>query len=189
MRHRNEPTPPPEDEGPSKTRVKQAMHELQQLGAALMELPDTQLDDIEMAERLRDALHELRRMHAHGARKRQIQYVGKLLRDVDVEPFRRALEAQRSGHAREAAAVREIDAWRERLLAGDDGLANWLKARPESDTPQFRALIARARRERAALQARDARFGGETRNGPAFRELFQILRAELQRATGDVSDA
>ena len=181
MRHRSEP-PAVEDDGPSKTQVKKAMHELQNLGAALMELPDAQLDAIEMSERLRDALQELRRMHAHGARKRQVQYVGKLLRDADLEPFRHALEAQRSGHAREAAAVREIDAWRERLLAGDDGLAAWLQARPECDTPQLRALIAKARRERATLQARDARLGGETRHGPAYRELFQVLRTALQRA-------
>src|SRR5258707_1060927 len=124
MRRYEEPGPT-EDEGPSKTRIKQSLHDLQDLGAALMELPEAQLDAIEMEERLRDALHELRRMSAHGARKRQTQYVGKLLRDIDLAPFHQALAARRAGKATDARAHKEVERWRERLLTEEDGLSAW----------------------------------------------------------------
>ena len=161
---------PTEDEGPSKTQVKQSLHDLQDLGAALMELPEAQLDCIEMEERLRDALHELRRMSAHSARKRQTQYVGKLLRDIDLEPFHRALAARRAGKAKDARAHKEVERWRERLLTEPDGLTAWAAACPAGDTPQFRALVRRARHEWAT---------STTKNGRAYRELFQNLRSLL----------
>jgi ribosome-associated protein len=77
-------------DGPSKTQLKNAMLELQDLGVTLLELPEEQIDLlIDEVGPLREAMRDLRRITAHGARKRQASYVGKLLRDVDVEPLRR----------------------------------------------------------------------------------------------------
>jgi len=76
---------------PSKTRLKHEAHELQALGAALTELPPERLDALELAEPLRDALLEWRRTRSHEGRRRQLQYIGKLMRNVDVEPLRAAV--------------------------------------------------------------------------------------------------
>lgn len=173
-------TPDPEIEIPSKTQIKQAMHELQELGAALMELPEAKLNRIEMDDNLREALQELRRLTSFAARKRQVQYVGKLLRSADTEPLRRALEDQRQGHARTVRALQEIERWRERLLAGEKGLADWVAAFPATDTPEFRALLARAQAEYGAHRAGDRVPGAATGKGKYYRELFQQIRVVLQ---------
>lgn len=88
--------PEPDPNNPSKSQVKRDYLELQDFGLKLMVLSQARLDAIEMDERLREALTELRRMSSPPARRRQSQYVGKLLRDVDLEPFRLALAAVRS---------------------------------------------------------------------------------------------
>lgn len=184
MRHLPDPPAGRGDDKPSKSAVKRAMHELQDLGEALLELPDEQLDVLEMEERLRDALHELRRISAHSARKRQVQYVGKLLRGVDLEPFQRALAAWRGGRARDAAALRDVERWRDRLLAGDEGLQAWVAQHPASDTPAFRALVRDARRARApGLSPNSAR-----PNSGAFRELFRSINAALEERTAKIQD-
>jgi ribosome-associated protein len=166
--------------GPSKTRVKKDMHELQDLGAAMLELPQAQLDDMEMDDQLRQALRELRRTTAHGARHRQVQYVGKLLRGVDTQAFRDAIEARRAGKALDALAQREMERWRERLLADDEQLTVWIKAYPASDAQEFRTLIRNARREVAAsLAATPGSSAGQTK-GRAYRKLFQNIRELMQ---------
>lgn len=180
MRRRMQDTPDPEIEIPSKTQIKNAMHELQELGAALMDLPEAKLNRIEMDDNLREALEELRRLSSFAARKRQVQYVGKLLRSADTEPLRRALDDQRQGHARTVRALQEIERWRDRMLAGDKGLEDWVAAYPAADTPEFRALLARARDEYGAHQAGDRIPGAATGKGKNYRELFQQIRAVLQ---------
>ena len=105
MRRRSESDHDAEDDRPSKTQVKQAALELQDLGLAMLELPLDQFEAIEMDDRLREAFAELRRITSFGARKRQMQYVGKLLRAEDVEPFRLALAAHRAGKRRDAEAA------------------------------------------------------------------------------------
>jgi ribosome-associated protein len=167
-----------EDEGPSKTQLKKALLELQDLALALLQLPDDQLDELVNNEGLRDSLRDLRRIASHGARKRQMQYVAKLLRDAEVEPFRKALAALHAGKARDAKAMHDVEQWRERMLAkNDEGLNAWVKAHPASDTPQLRALIRDARRDRAKAAGTD-----ERGNGRAFRELFKIIRTVLHAA-------
>lgn len=168
-----------EDGGPSKTQLKKAMLELQDLGAALLQLPEATLAGLPMEDRLRDALRELRRLTNHGARKRQLQFVGKLMRDEDVAPYRRALAEMQAGKARDLLALKEIERWRERLLADDEALAAWAKDHPASDTPQFRALVRNARRERVQALATAARKHTEPDNGPFFRALFKALRTAL----------
>ena len=157
-----------DDEGPSKTQVKKAMLELQDLGLALIGLPQAHYDALPLDERLGDALADLRRITAHGARKRQMQYVGKLLRGYDVEPFRKALATVQESRVRDVRALREIEQWRERLIAGDDAWAAWSALKPAAATPRLQGLIRDARRER-----------GNGANGHAFREMFRVLQAAL----------
>jgi ribosome-associated protein len=80
---------------PSKSQIKRELLALQEFGLELLKIQPRRLDAIEMDDRLRAAIAELRRLTSHSARRRQVQYVGKLLRDVDLDPFRRALAASR----------------------------------------------------------------------------------------------
>lgn len=161
------------DEGPSKTQQKKAMWELQDLGMAMLNLPDAQLDTLIENDGLRIALRDLRRITAHGARKRQMGYVGKLLRDFDTAPFREALATWHAHKARDARALHDMEQWRERIIASEEGWAEWLALCPEADTKQNRALVRDARREREAGLQR-----GESGNGRAFRELFKLLKRQ-----------
>lgn len=163
------------DQGPSKTQLKNAMLELQDLGVALLNLPEEQLDLLISEDGpLREAMRDLRRITAHGARKRQAGYVGKLLRDVDTEPLRKALAVWHAHRTRDARVLHEIEQWRERIIASEDGWAAWIALCPDADTKQVRALVRDARHERDK-----GKLKGESGNGRAFRELFKHVRAAL----------
>lgn len=174
----SESAPDEDEERPSKTQLKQAMHALQDLGSALLELPDVQLETLEMPEPLRDALREHKRISSFEAKRRQMQYIGKLLRSADPEPLQRAVEAQRQSRARAVQAVKDAEQWRERLLADDQALTAWLSAHPSGDTRALRALIRDARRELEQAPATPA--GAATRKGRHYRELYQQLRTTLE---------
>lgn len=179
MRRPAEPAEESDDtEGPSRTQRKKAMWELQDLGVAMLNLPDTQLDTLITNENLREAFRDLRRITAHGASKRQAGYVGKLLRDFDTEPFRAALAQWHSHKARDAKALHDVEQWRERILADDQGWEAWIALCPESDTKAARALLRDARLERATALRK-----GERGNGRAYRALFKHLREHLLAPT------
>lgn len=163
------------DEGPSKTQLKNAMLELQDLGVTLLELPDEQLDLLITDEGpLREAMRDLRRITAHGARKRQASYVGKLLRDVDAEPLRKAVATWNAHKARDVRALREIEQWREKMIGSDAGWAEWAKRYPGGDSKQLRALVRDARQDREM-----SKVTGVSGNGRAFREMFKLIREVL----------
>jgi ribosome-associated protein len=160
----------------SKTRKKAEMHALQDLGEALVALDSRRFAelaaDVSLDPRLVEAIVEARSISAWGGRKRQFQYVGKLMRAVDPEPIRRRLDEWAQGHAVDSARQHDLEQWRDRLVA-DPAVLDLLAARwPRLDRPRFRALIARARDERS-------------RGHPphAFRELFRELKA-LDADTG-----
>ena len=154
----------------SKTQRKKAVHELQGLGEELVELSEERLAAVEMPERLRDAVMAARRITAHEARRRQMQYIGKLMRKVDAEPIRAAIDAWRVQSTGHIAAHKRIEAWRERLLAEPDAI-NELTARyPGVDAPRLNGLIGDALREREAH-----------RPPRSYRELYQALRALIPK--------
>ena len=162
-------------DGPSKTQQKNAMLELQDLGVTLLELPEEQLDLLITGDGpLREAMLDLRRITAHGARKRQASYVGKLLRDVDTEPLRKALLVWHAHKARDVRALREIEQWREKMINSEAGWTEWTSRYPQGDSKQLRALVRDARRDREM-----SKVTGESGNGRAFREMFKILREAL----------
>jgi ribosome-associated protein len=163
----------PADEAPrapSKTQQKREMHALQDLGEALVALDakrfDALAEEARLPERLVDAIRAARAMTAWGARKRQLQYVGKLMRDQDPAPIRRRLDLWAQGHGASAARDHALERWRERLLAEPDALTALAAAYPRLDRTRVRALVAKATEER-------------TRGAPprAYRELFRELRA------------
>src|SRR4051794_12579002 len=111
-----------QDEVISKTKQKQAMLELQALGVALVDLSPAHLAELELGEPLQAAILEAKRITSHEARRRQMQYIGRLMRDVDAAPIRAALAALDSGSAQAAALHRRLETWRERLIADDEAL-------------------------------------------------------------------
>jgi len=152
----------------SKTRRKKEMLALQELGVELVGLADEQLAALDLPEALRDAITEARRITGFEARRRHLQYIGKLMRGVDPAPIRAVLDEQRDRARRQSAALRRAEAWRERLLDHPDALAELLVERPGADHARLRAIIESARRDRANAQP-----------PRGSRELFRVLREIL----------
>jgi ribosome-associated protein len=163
-------------EAPSKSEMKRRMHALQELGEAVCALPAERLAALAIEDRLRDAITELARTRSHEGRRRQLQYIGKLMKFEDAAALREAVAAWRLGGAREALALHEAESWRERLLADDDALAAWMNAHPQTDAQQLRSLVRAARKD--AVQP-------EARHGRPYRELFQVVRQQLEAAAPD----
>jgi ribosome-associated protein len=158
-----------EQDRPSKTRRKKDVHELQELGEELVSLADDRLSGLELPERLRDAVTDARRIKSHEARRRQIQYIGKLMRGVDPAPIRAALEGWRAQSDSRVLAQKRVEAWRRRLLEDDRALAELLAGHPGADAGGIRSLVLDALHER------------ETNQPPrAYRALYQALRALLE---------
>lgn len=166
-------------EGPSKTQRKQEMHELQDLGPELLKLNAAQLDGLAMDERLREALREHGRMPTREARRRHLQFIGRLLRETDAEPVRRGLVAIRAGEARVLA---EAERWREALLDDDGAMTAWVEQFPDCQVQALRQLVRQARRELAQLDAAHPEGAAPRGNSRAYKTLFQVLRTQLQAA-------
>jgi ribosome-associated protein len=153
------------DQPVSKTRRKREMIELQSLGAALVGLPEGQLDQMQLESALRQAVLDARRITSHEAKRRQLQYIGRLMRDLDAEPIRAQLAAIDGRSAQAAAAHRRLEAWRERLLADDAALTHFATEHPRADLQEIRSLIRSARKEQK-----------EGKPPRAYRELFKVLK-------------
>jgi ribosome-associated protein len=154
----------------SKTRRKAEMHALQDLGEALVALEPKRLTElaaeVALPDQLIDAIREARSITAWGGRKRQLQYVGKLMRDIDPDPIRRRLDLLAHGQDVDASRQHALEQWRDRLIAEPATLDRLSAEFPRLDRPRFRALMAKAREERAR--------GGAPH---AFRELFRELKS------------
>jgi len=160
-------------EKPSKTQRKKEMHDLQSLGDDLLTLPKDRLEPLGLPEILMDAIKAAKKITNFEGKRRQIQFIGKLMRKVDPEPIREAVAAFKLGHAKDSLALHESEAWRARLLAGDDALQDFIEQHSGIDVQQLRSLVRAARKD-AALEP-------EKRSGRAFRELFQFIKAEALR--------
>jgi ribosome-associated protein len=154
-----------QDEIVSKTKRKQEMHALQALGAALVALPESQLGGLSLENRLHEAVVAAKRIKSHEAKRRQMQYIGRLMREVDPEPIRERLAAIEGYSARATAQHRRLEAWRERLLAEDEALTEFAAAFPGADLQALRALLRNTRKEMK-----------EGKPPRAYRELFRFLK-------------
>lgn len=159
---------------PSKSMLKRESTDLQALGKQLLELPDSRLKDIDMPERLRDALDAWKKTKSFEGKRRQLQFIGKVMREVDAEPLREAVAAFQLGHARNALALHQAERWRAELLAENDkdALHRWVETYPGTDLQQLRTLIRNARKDAALVP--------EKRNGKAYREIFQYIKQTME---------
>jgi len=166
---------------PSRTELKKESLELQKLGEALLTLRGDLFARLELPEGLTGALDELRRITNFEGRRRQLQYVGKLMRQLEPETLqsvRDALEEQRSGSAQQTLALHAAEKWRDDLIAADEAVHSWLDQHPDTDAQQLRALVRQARKDGAPSQDEVSK-GQAPRRGRAYREIFQLVRDTL----------
>lgn len=151
----------------SKSQLKRESEALQKLGQQLAALSTKQLGEMPLDGRLRDAIIEMQGLKANGAKRRQRQYIGRLMREAEnPEAIRQAFEVLRQQDARSAARQHSLEQWRTRLLdEEDDALTELLNTHPDADRQHLRQLIRSARKERDL-------------NKPpkSARELFRYLR-------------
>lgn len=153
---------------PSKSQLKRDMHALQELGEALIALPKDALKRMPMPENLGDAVREARRITDHEGKRRQVQYVGKVMRSLiedEVAALRTALDTYRGVNKSETARLHWIERTREKLLADDAALTEFIRNHPGVDPQEGRTLIRNARKERE--QQKPPRY---------YRELFQWIK-------------
>jgi len=165
----------PEDEHrrPSKSQVKRDMHALLDLGRELVALPAARLAQLSLDEPLRDAIALAQRIHSHEGRRRQIHYVGKLLRRTEAQTLRAQLDLWASGSKDQTRAMHRLEALRDRLLDSDEALTQLLESFPDLDIQALRSLIRAARKEsrdNAALPQ------GREPGRKQYRALFEALK-------------
>lgn len=170
-------------EEPSRTDLKRESAELQKLGESLLALRADLMQRLQLPGKLLEALAQAKRITNFEGKRRQMQFVGKLMRGLDedaLQAIRDALDEQRQGSASEALALHRAEQWRGKLIESDEALQEWLAAYPETDTQQLRALIRQARKDAPA--ERDAVSGGlAPRHGRAYRDIFQLVRQQLEQ--------
>lgn len=139
------------DEGPSRSQRKRDVEALQKLGEELLKLTKPQRQHIPLPDRLREAIEDAQTITSHGALKRQRQYIGKIMRDIDAEPIRAALTTLREGGHASAERFQSLERWRDRLLTeGEAALDQALEEFSHADRTQLQQLIRNAQKESAS---------------------------------------
>ena len=157
---------------PSKTRKKQVMTELQDLGEELVALIPSKLETLDLPDRLHDEIKEFHRTRSHEGKRRQRQLIGKLMRGLDVETLTRIsdlIEERAAATHQDTALLHEAERWREKLIADETSATAFAAAFPGADLQRIRALVRGARGDRAVSHLAMR----------AYRELFQAIK-ELQ---------
>ena len=174
-------------EVPSKTDLKKESEELQKLGVDLLTLRADLFKKLNLPDKLVDALAEARRITNFEGKRRQMQFVGKLMRLLDpelVSKAKAALEEQSRGSASETLALHQIETWRDRLIADDQALTEWLSLNADTDVQALRALIRQARKDAASQTDLP---GQAPRHGRAYREIFQLVKTALTSPSSDTT--
>jgi len=161
----------------SRTDLKRESTELQKLGEALLTLRADLMARLPLSDKFRDAVADAKRITNFEGKRRQMQYIGKMMRKLEtaeVEAVRTALDEQANGSAAENLALHQAELWRDRLISQDDAAGQWIEQYPTTDTQQLRALIRQARKDAVPEKP-----GAAVRHGRAYREIFQLVREAL----------
>ncbi|MES2999454.1 MAG: ribosome biogenesis factor YjgA [Pseudomonadota bacterium] len=165
----------------SRTDLKRESTELQKLGESLLTLRGDLMQRLELSDKMLDAIAEAKRITNFEGKRRQMQFIGKLMRGLDEETLqsvRDAVEVQRTGSASDALALHEAEQWRDRLISDDNALEVWLREHPQTDTQQLRALIRQAKKD-VQPTAESISKGLAPRHGRAYRDIFQLVKEQL----------
>jgi ribosome-associated protein len=158
-----------EYERPSKSARKRESESLQELGEALIDMPDSVFDALPLPENLRDAVLAARTFTSHGAQLRQRQYIGKLMRKIDVAPVRAAIEQLQEARRTDARRFKRIESWRHRIIReGESAVKEFCAAYPDAQASELSRLASEARAQ--AEQKQPPR---------SARQLFDVLRVLL----------
>lgn len=153
----------------SKSEIKRDAEEIKKFGIKLVNLSSGNLKKIPMEEKLADAV-QLARVSQKGALRRQLQYIGKLLRQMDIEPIRQALEKIENKHNQQQIEFHQVEQLRDKLIAeGDIAIAQLLDEYPQFDRQHLRNLVRNAQREQKK----------EKGSPKYYREIFQYLKHEI----------
>jgi ribosome-associated protein len=177
-------------EGPSRTELKRESTELQELGTQLLTLRADLMADLKLTDKLKDALAEAKRITNFEGKRRQMQFIGKQMRLQDPEVLqavRDALEIQRLGSAKDTQALHLAEAWRDRLIADDTAVGEWIDQYPQTDTQQLRALVRQARKDAVPVTNAAVSQGLAPRQSRAYREMFKLVRSILSGGQSDES--
>jgi len=171
----------------SRTELKRESTELQKLGEDLLTLRPELMARLDLSDKLRDAVLEAKRITNFEGKRRQMQFIGKLMRLLEptaLEAVRTMLAEQHSGSAQENLMLHQAELWRDRLIAEDEALGQWLGTHAETDAQQLRALIRQARKD-----AQPEKAGAALRHGRAYRDIFQIVREQLDHVPDAEAEA
>jgi len=177
---------------PSRTELKRESDELQKLGESLLALRADLMAKVDLPEKLVEAVAEAKRITNFEGKRRQMQFIGKLMRKLDedaIDSVRAALLEQSQGSAQETLQLHLAEQWRDRLIKDDDACGEWLQSFPGTDSQQLRALIRQARKDAPAVSAATVSQGLAPRQSRAYREIFQMVRTELGNAQSDSATA
>uniref|UniRef100_UPI004047B2C1 ribosome biogenesis factor YjgA n=1 Tax=Orrella sp. TaxID=1921583 RepID=UPI004047B2C1 len=168
----------PEDndlpERPSKTQIKREMLELLALGKRVVELSADRVKQLPLSEKLEDAVLLAQKTTSREGKRRQIHYVGKLMRDAQAQAIMDQIETWEKGSVADTAYMHTLERDRERLLNDDQALTEWLNKYPDTDVQAFRAMIRAARQEHAKNAAL---LPGQAPQKKQYRALFQAIKA------------
>ena len=174
----------------SKTDLKRESAELQELGEQLMTLRSDLFKALPLTDKLVEALAEAKRITNFEGKRRQMQFIGKQMRLQDPEVLqavRDALEIQRLGSAKDTQALHLAEAWRDRLIADDTAVGEWIAQYPQTDTQQLRALVRQARKDAVPVTNAAVSQGLAPRQSRAYREMFKLVRSILSGGQSDES--
>jgi ribosome-associated protein len=146
--------------------------------------------DLPLTDKLKDALAEAKRITNFEGKRRQMQFIGKQMRLQEPEVLqavRDALEIQRLGSAKDTQALHLAEAWRDRLIADDTAVGEWIAQYPQTDTQQLRALVRQARKDAVPVSNAAVSQGLAPRQSRAYRELFKLVRSILSGGQSDES--
>jgi ribosome-associated protein len=165
---------------PTRTDLKRESTELQKLGEDLLTLRADFIARLDLPEKLVDAVAECKRITNFEGIRRQMQFIGKLMRkleDSKHDEIRAALDEQHMPSAKETLLLHQAEQWRDRLVADDDAVGQWITLSPKTDSQQLRALVRQARKD-----AKPEKPGLAPRHGRAYRDIFQMVREALTAA-------
>jgi ribosome-associated protein len=174
----------------SKTDLKKYSDRLQQLGESLLTLRADLMQRLDLSEKLVDAVNDAKKITNFEGRRRQMQYIGKLMRGVDeatLAAVEAALDEQNKGSAKGTLSLHQAEQWRDRLIADDEALTHWMQLDASADVQHLRALIRQARKDAQVTEPLE-RPGEAVRHGKAYREIFQIVKATLNQDSDEAPD-
>ena len=167
----------------SKTDAKRESEELQELGEALLTLRSDLFKPLPLTDKLAEALADAKRITNFEGKRRQMQFIGKLMRLQDPETLdavRHALELQRLGHSYDTEQLHLAEQWRDRLIDNDEAVQEWIAQHPGTDIQQLRALVRQARKDTPPPDKAAVSQGVAPRQGRAYREIFQLVKTTLK---------